>query len=425
LIGGDLNAARAQIDRALSDATKTDLTRRARSLMTAVEAAAGERPWPLTQPAQAPSNTTPRWESSSAVDLAARGSLRSDDPWTARPLLSRLARAAAGGAQWLGWLAEAECWRELWSEASALAERGLRLAGETGESVATVRLRYVLALIAANRGRLEQARSSAREGLEAARRSGLAPLTALNLAVIGYIELSGGSGQAALAAFEPILGAQLPGPEPGLLRLIPNGIEAQIGAGLLDQAQNQLARLDACQATLPVRWLEASCARCHGALAAATGALEEAERWLERAIATEGSPPRQLELGRHLLALGAVRRRQRRREGAAAALQQARSLFTELGADSWRAQAEHEIERLGRGRPGVAPDSLTATQLRIADLVARGNTNKEIAQALSLSVYTVESHLKVMFRKLAVQSRAALAFRLAEGQGRQPEDHEP
>jgi hypothetical protein len=47
----------------------------------------------------------------------------------------------------------------------------------------------------------------------------------------------------------------------------------------------------------------------------------------------------------------------------------------------------------------------------VAALVARGLGNKEIAQRLGISRHTVRTHLHVMFRKIGVDSRTALALR--------------
>ena len=53
--------------------------------------------------------------------------------------------------------------------------------------------------------------------------------------------------------------------------------------------------------------------------------------------------------------------------------------------------------------------SLSAAQLGIADLVARGLTNGEMAALLYLSPHTVDFHLRQIFAKLSIGSRVELA----------------
>jgi DNA-binding CsgD family transcriptional regulator len=52
---------------------------------------------------------------------------------------------------------------------------------------------------------------------------------------------------------------------------------------------------------------------------------------------------------------------------------------------------------------------LTPGELRIARMAAEGRTNKDIAQALFVTLRTVETHLTHVYRKLDIESRAALS----------------
>lgn len=57
--------------------------------------------------------------------------------------------------------------------------------------------------------------------------------------------------------------------------------------------------------------------------------------------------------------------------------------------------------------------TLTPAECRVVDLVAQGLSNGEVARQLYLSRYTVESHLKRVFKKLGIRNRAALASAVA------------
>jgi DNA-binding NarL/FixJ family response regulator len=66
-----------------------------------------------------------------------------------------------------------------------------------------------------------------------------------------------------------------------------------------------------------------------------------------------------------------------------------------------------EVRRLGL-RPS-RDGGLTNTEQKVAELVAAGGTNKEVASELFLSVKTVEANLSRIYRKLGVRSRTELA----------------
>nr|WP_269330315.1 helix-turn-helix transcriptional regulator [Kineosporia babensis] len=52
---------------------------------------------------------------------------------------------------------------------------------------------------------------------------------------------------------------------------------------------------------------------------------------------------------------------------------------------------------------------LTAQELTIAGMVADGESNRQVAEKLSLSVRTVEYHLRNVFLKLGIRNRTELA----------------
>jgi DNA-binding CsgD family transcriptional regulator len=91
--------------------------------------------------------------------------------------------------------------------------------------------------------------------------------------------------------------------------------------------------------------------------------------------------------------------------------------YDELGAESCAAVLARETRELGirrRSRRSPAPvrhgwDALTETERRVVALVAEGLTNAEIGGRLYVSGGTVATHLRSIFRKVAVSSRAELA----------------
>ena len=67
-----------------------------------------------------------------------------------------------------------------------------------------------------------------------------------------------------------------------------------------------------------------------------------------------------------------------------------------------------------RGGRLSGPDSLTASEMRVAKLAAEGRSNPEIAQALFVTRRTVEVHLTHAYRKLGIESREELARRCGQ-----------
>jgi len=73
----------------------------------------------------------------------------------------------------------------------------------------------------------------------------------------------------------------------------------------------------------------------------------------------------------------------------------------------------HAAPRPTRGSP---LDELTAGELRVARLVARGASNREVADWLAISSKTVEAHLSRIYRKLGVPSRAGVAYLIGQAE---------
>ena len=68
-----------------------------------------------------------------------------------------------------------------------------------------------------------------------------------------------------------------------------------------------------------------------------------------------------------------------------------------------------------RQRPDIGWDALTPTERQVADLVAAGATNKEVANKLFMSVATVKTHLTRIYGKVGVSSRGQLSAEAVRG----------
>jgi DNA-binding CsgD family transcriptional regulator len=159
--------------------------------------------------------------------------------------------------------------------------------------------------------------------------------------------------------------------------------------------------------------------RARGVALRALGMLEGGAaglRHLEAAVhALERSPAR-LELGWACCELGSALRRANRRREARAPLDRALDLALASGAQLLAQRASEQLQALG-ARPRSVPltglEALTPSERRVCRMAAKGLKNAEIAQALFVSLTTVETHLRSAYRKLDISTRTELPQTLA------------
>jgi DNA-binding CsgD family transcriptional regulator len=123
------------------------------------------------------------------------------------------------------------------------------------------------------------------------------------------------------------------------------------------------------------------------------------------------------ELARTHLLFGEWLRRCRRRSEARRELRAAFTSFEAIGASKFAERADLELAASGaqvRKRTVDQSDQLTVRETQIAQLVATGATNAEIAAQLFISASTVEYHLKHIFQKRGINSRVMLAGEFLE-----------
>ena len=114
--------------------------------------------------------------------------------------------------------------------------------------------------------------------------------------------------------------------------------------------------------------------------------------------------------------LGQLRSARQNRTGAIDAYDRALELFTALDATADARRARVALRTLGvrrrlptQPRPDHGWAALTPAEQQVADLVASGLTNREVAEQLYVSPHTVGAHVRHIFTKLDINSRVQLA----------------
>lgn len=137
---------------------------------------------------------------------------------------------------------------------------------------------------------------------------------------------------------------------------------------------------------------------------------------LEEAAAVLQESTTDLWRGHVLVDLGAALRRAGHRRRARSPLRTGLDIATRCGALPLADRASQELVAAGaqvRRARLTGPESLTASELRVARLAAAGATNREIAQSLFVSLRTIEIHLTRAYRKLGIDSRQQLGALLS------------
>ena len=202
------------------------------------------------------------------------------------------------------------------------------------------------------------------------------------------------------------------GHNPGFMPWRSQAAAALVQLGRTDEA----AALAEEELELATRW---GAPRALGAALRAAGLVAGGAKGLallEQAVDVLRESPAKLEHAKARTELGAALRRANRRAKAREQLRRAVELATICGAIPLAARAESELLATGARPRRIAlsgVESLTPSERRVAELAAKGRTNREIAQALFITPKTVEVHLSHTYRKLGIGSRSELAGVLA------------
>ncbi len=292
------------------------------------------------------------------------------------------------------------CRRLLGQYEAALADldRGAALALETGRENARLHLAIERVPVLIELGRLAEATAAAEQGVELARLVGNPPMLLWARCARSAALLAAGDVTAALEAAREAAASGVRADfhaagQPGWAlgnALVAAG-EVERGLAALRAAEV----LPSDRAALAADLAEAEGAAGAAALAARPGPLATARA--------------RLATGRALAAAGD-------RAAALDALKEAEAAFDSFGARRLRDAATRELRALGHRvrRPAQGNDGpLTAREREIAELVAAGRTNKEVAGQLVLSERTIEAHLRNVYAKLDVRSRVELTRALS------------
>jgi DNA-binding CsgD family transcriptional regulator len=313
----------------------------------------------------------------------------------------------------LGWILArmslVECLAGRFDEAVRNLDEAYELVCITGQQPNRAVVLATRALAEAQLGRASAAREAGGEALRIASETGAGLARRIARAALGFLAVSEQQFEDAHAYLEPLVEETRAAGirEPSEFRFLADEVEALVALDRLPDAGVALRLLEECAAETGRTSALGAAHRCRALLAVANRDLVGALAAAGDAAAVHARVPLPLEYARSLLVLGEVNRRAKQKRAAREALEHALALFEELGAVLWAERAREPLGRIGGRPPGA--DGLTPTEFKVAELVAQGLRNQEVAAAMFVTPKTVEFHLRNVFRKLGVRSRAELA----------------
>lgn len=296
-----------------------------------------------------------------------------------------------------------------WDDAEAAYREAIRLARETGQSTDLAVSLAGLACLTARQGRAQECRDEVAAAEELCRRNQIRLGTFWLEFAQGDLDAGLGDLAGAVSHYEALQAALaatgLADPDQSCA---PELAETYVHLGRPEDAR-AVAREFASQAAAKGQpWSMARAERALGLCA--SGAAAQAH--FRAALRLHAQTPDEFETARTELAFGSRLRRDRRRLEARPLLRSALQTFERLGAAPWADKAAQELRASGEAvhrRAANAMHELTPQERQIAQLLAQGRTTREAAAALFISPKTVEYHLRHVYMKLGIRSRAALA----------------
>ncbi|QMU77517.1 AAA family ATPase [Streptacidiphilus sp. PB12-B1b] len=300
------------------------------------------------------------------------------------------------------------------ARAVATADRCTRLLD--GAGMPSPLAHYAAALAETVGGSVPHAVALARTAVDGCAADGDRLFEIRALGVLGGAHLLTGEVHGAVEAAEALqrareLGAAMELADPDTVRRLADLAEALVLLGDHGEAQRVLAEAAGITAVWPRAWGEGALAaldRSAGLLLAALGRTEAAVESLRGSAERLRTVALPLDLARTLVSWAAVERRARRRSVARSVLAEAEQLCLAQEAYPLLARVRQERDRVDPGERVGGTTELTPSERRVAELVAGGATNREVAAVLCVSVKTVEGTLSRVYRKLGVRSRTGL-----------------
>ncbi|WP_313362221.1 LuxR C-terminal-related transcriptional regulator [Kocuria sp.] len=204
-------------------------------------------------------------------------------------------------------------------------------------------------------------------------------------------------------------------------------VNALVMTGELDRAQAFLDEFEAVPRPHHIPSDQARLKWARARLLAAQGETEAAKDHFEDALNEIRTINRPYLRARISFAFGQSMRRAGKRRLASSVLRAARDIYEMLGAHSYVQRCDRELKASGV-EPEASPDpadpvlaavqrerlQLTPQETSVAQLVAGGATNKEVASQLFIAEKTVQYHLTRIYTKFGIRSRSELAARYRE-----------
>jgi DNA-binding CsgD family transcriptional regulator len=185
-------------------------------------------------------------------------------------------------------------------------------------------------------------------------------------------------------------------------------IEAAARTGATDIAMTAYVQLSEMTMASRTNWATGIQARSF-ALVAPDG---EAEEHYRESISRLGRTRMRTDLARAHLVYGEWLRRRRRPTDSREQLRTAHRMFEAMGMDAFAERARGELRAAGenarKATTATRGAALTAQETQVARLARDGLSNPEIATRLFISAHTVQYHLRKIYTKLGITSRAQL-----------------